>query len=110
VFNPEGFDSLTNFEHEEDGIILFGYLIIASDKVRMLRQLNRETTPDVAEICRRYFADQEDFEMIDTLQEYYYGYGYLDGEFLNENLDDLNIAVKKISDIVNTTLDLGHKP
>ena len=111
VFNPEGFDSLINFEDEEDGIILFGYLITASDKIRMLRQLNRETTPDVTEICRRYFADKEDFEMIDALQnDFYGGYGYFDGEFLNENLDDLNNAVKKISDIVNTTLDLGHKP
>lgn len=109
VFNPEGFDSLTTFEKNEE-IILFGYLIIASDKIRMLRQLNRENDPDITEICRRYFADEKDFEMIDTLQEYYYGIGYLDGEFLNNNLDDLNIAVKEISGIVNTTLHVGHKP
>lgn len=107
VFNLEGFDSLMSFE-KKDEIILYGYLITASDKTRMLRQLNRENTPDVAEICRRFFADEEDFEFIDDMYEHI-GDTYLDGEFLNENLDCLNIAVKKISDIVNHTLDVGHK-
>ena len=31
-------------------------------------------------------------------------------EFLNENLDDLDNAVKKIYNNVNTALDVGHKP
>lgn len=108
VFNPEGFDSLISFEEKEE-IILFGYFIDASDKIRMMRQLCRETNPDVAEICRRYFTDEDDFEMIDALHGHYI-YGYFDDEFLNENLDDLNIAVKKISNNVNTALDIGHKP
>ena len=33
----------------------------ANDKQRLLRSLSRETNPDVAEICRRYFADEKDF-------------------------------------------------
>ena len=53
--------------------------------------------------------DKDDFEMIDAMHEHCI-YGYFDDEFFNENLDDLNNAVKKISDIVNTTLDVGHKP
>ena len=108
VFNPEGFDSLVSFEKTEE-IILFGYFIDASDKIRMMRQLCRETDPDVAEICRRYFADKDDFEMIDAMHEHFL-YGYFDDEFLNENLDDLDNAVKKISNNVNAALDVGHKP
>ena len=108
VFNPEGFDSLVSFEKQEE-IILFGYFIDASDKIRMMRQLCRETDPDVAEICRRYFADKDDFEMIDAMHKHFL-YGYFDDEFLNENLDDLDNAVKKISNNVNTALDVGHKP
>lgn len=108
VFNPEGFDSLIPFEKKKE-IILFGYFINASDKIRMMRQLCREIDPDVAEICRRYFADEDDFEMIDAMHEHYI-YGYFDDEFLNENVDDLNIAVKKISNNVNAALDVGHKP
>ena len=107
VFNPEGFDSLVSFEKKEE-IILFGYLITASDKIRMMRQLCRENDPDVAEICRRYFADQDDFEVIDDMSEHL-GDGYFDGEFLNENLDNLDNTVKKISNTVNTTLDVGRK-
>lgn len=108
VFNPEGFDSLVSFEKKEE-IILYGYFIDASDKIRMMRQLCRETDPDVAEICRRYFADKDDFEMIDAMHEHFL-YGYFDDEFVNENLDDLDNAVKKISNNVNAVLDVGHKP
>ena len=31
------------------------------DKTRILRQLNRENSPNVKEICRRFIADAEDF-------------------------------------------------
>ena len=59
VFNPEGFDCLTSSPLED--VIIYGYYIDCSDKERMLRQLNREDKPNVSEICRRYFADEEDF-------------------------------------------------
>ena len=36
--------------------------IYADDKTRLLRQLNREKDPDVAEICRRYQADEANFK------------------------------------------------
>lgn len=35
------------------------------DKIRMLRALNREDDPDCYEICRRYIADEKDFNKID---------------------------------------------
>ena len=40
-------------------------MIYAESKTRLLRSLNRETCPDCSEICRRFFADNKDFEEID---------------------------------------------
>ena len=40
VFNPGGYDCLIQIP--EDEVKLIGFYIIASDKTRMLRQLNRE--------------------------------------------------------------------
>lgn len=60
VFNPAGLGALTN--HPK--IDLRSYRIWASDKERLLRQLNREKEPDVDEIIRRYRVDQLDFARI----------------------------------------------
>lgn len=57
VFNPAGIRALTQDPHVDAKIIY----IQASDKNRLLRQLNRESDPDVSEIIRRYKADEEDF-------------------------------------------------
>jgi hypothetical protein len=59
VFNPEGYDCLTS--EPLNGVKIYGYYVMCDDKVRMLRQLNREEHPNVEEICRRFFADEEDF-------------------------------------------------
>ena len=57
VFTPNGVEALA-----QDGRIDLKVIYIdADDKQRLLRSLNRETNPDVAEICRRYFADEKDF-------------------------------------------------
>ena len=58
VFNPEGVLSLKAKENIE----VYTVLVLASDKTRLLRSLNREENPDVDEIVRRYLADKEDFE------------------------------------------------
>ena len=34
----------------------------APAKLRMIRQLSRETDPDIDEICRRYFADKKKYD------------------------------------------------
>lgn len=39
-------------------------IVYATDKERLLRQLQREEEPDVKEIIRRFQADEEDFEAI----------------------------------------------
>ena len=58
VFNPAGLCALM----EDSRLDVLPIHINASDKTRLLRQLNRENEPDVAEICRRYFADEKDFK------------------------------------------------
>lgn len=57
VFNPEGVEIL----RENQDIDLIVVYIKADDKVRLLRQLNREDKPDCNEIVRRYIADKTDF-------------------------------------------------
>lgn len=59
VFNPAGIDALL----ENPGIQVIPILVEARDKTRLLRQLNREESPNVKEIIRRYGADVEDFDV-----------------------------------------------
>lgn len=62
VFNPTGVATLMDLG--EDLIDLLPIYIVASDKTRLLRQLNREERPDVKEIIRRYGTDEADFSDI----------------------------------------------
>lgn len=66
VFNPEGVEIL----RENPKINLLVIYIIASDKVRLLRQLNREVNPNCDEIIRRFGTDKKDFleSRINTLK------------------------------------------
>ena len=58
VFNPAGIICLT----EDQTIDLDVWYIKCPGKERLLRQLNREGSPDVTEIIRRYGVDEADFE------------------------------------------------
>lgn len=60
VFNPAGIYSLLKCPN----IDLQVYFIAASDKKRIMRQLEREKNPDVREIIRRYDADEKDFAVL----------------------------------------------
>lgn len=44
----------------------------ASDRTRLIRSLKREQNPDCAEICRRFLADEKDFEEADDFD--YFGW------------------------------------
>jgi len=57
VFNPTGIKSLA----AHDDIDLTIVYIKATDKTRLLRQLNREENPNVKEIVRRFMTDEADF-------------------------------------------------
>lgn len=61
VFNPAGIDALL----ENKNIDLKVFYIYADDKVRLMRQLNREKDPDCKEIIRRFQADEKDFAFLD---------------------------------------------
>ncbi len=63
VFNPEGYDCLTQFPIND--ICIIGFYIKCNDKERLLRQLNREQNPNVKEIIRRYNTDEADFFELD---------------------------------------------
>lgn len=82
VFNPAGIRSILKF----DDIELNVYRISCRDKVRLIRQLNREENPDVDEVIRRYGTDKEDFSNLN----FYYN------EIENNDEEDLELAVSAI--------------
>lgn len=84
VFNPEGIDSI--MAHKKD-IQLVVFYIEADDKERLLRQLNREKSPDVHEIVRRFKTDEEDFLDLD----------FHHNVLQNNTAEDLEYAIKVIS-------------
>lgn len=57
VFNPEGCEAL----RENRNIKLSIIYLEATNKTRLLRQLNREVNPDCNEIIRRFSTDEMDF-------------------------------------------------
>ena len=61
VFNPTGIESLM----ARPDVDLKVVRVVAEDKTRLLRQLNREEWPDVREIVRRFNADWMDFDGVD---------------------------------------------
>ena len=72
VFNPTGVESLLARPDVDVKVVR----VVAEDKTRLIRQLNREEWPDVREIVRRFNADwmdfdgiEEDFECIKVLND-----------------------------------------
>ena len=63
VFNPEGIHSLL----QNKQIDLHVIELCVSDKIRLIRQLQREENPDIVEIFRRYNTDNADFNWYHTM-------------------------------------------
>lgn len=57
VFNIKGINQI--LENKE--IDCLPIRIVCYDKIRLIRQLNRESNPDCLEICRRFQTDYKDF-------------------------------------------------
>lgn len=93
IFNP---DAIYNIKETHNNINLWVYYIEASGKERLLRQLNREQTPDVDEIIRRYQTDELDFRFLD------FHYNILE----NENLKDRE---KAIEILLNDIYTIGQR-
>lgn len=58
VFDPDAIRAILS--HPNVDLLIF-YIKTSTDKIRLLRQLNREIDPDVNEIVRRYQSDKLDF-------------------------------------------------
>ena len=82
VFNPDGIRALQG----RNDIDLTVFRITCLDKIRLLRQLNREDNPDVDEIIRRYKTDKEDFFDLE--------FSYIEVE--NNDEEDLGLATYAI--------------
>lgn len=89
VFNPAGVEILST----NPNVDLYIIEVIANDKERVLRQLNREDNPDVDEIVRRYTTDYNDFYNLDVET-------YL---VPNNSPYDLEVAIEFLENIVVTT-------
>ena len=100
VFNPAGIEALS---HNKD-IILFPFYVVASDKQRMIRQLEREENPNVYEIIRRFKADDIDFDGLE--QEFSF-----EDILYNDNLTELEENIKHIMLLINEiyAMQLGQK-
>lgn len=84
VLNPQGVESM--LMHKDIQLKVF-YLDVPG-KIRLIRQLQREEDPDIAEIYRRYLADDEDFFDLP------FGYERLP----NANQHDFDYSWKRILD------------
>lgn len=60
VFNINGVRQLM----KRDDLEVLPVYVYATAKTRLIRQLNREQSPDVEEIIRRYSSDKEDFDLL----------------------------------------------
>ncbi len=94
VFNPEGIRILSKNKNCE----LLVFRITCSDKNRLIRQLLREENPNIAEIIRRYSADQDDFADLE--------FDYIPIE--NESVNDLSSGVEEILAQIERWIDQGQ--
>ena len=91
VFNPAGISALLESPEIEVTVIY----VQAPDKIRLMRYLNRETNPDCAEMCRRYFTDENDFANLDF--DYYVLENYDGGSLdLVHSGHSMNIVLERI--------------
>lgn len=90
VFNPEGICNLLDTAKTSNNIEIIPVMIYASDKIRIIRQLQREEEPDCMEICRRFQTDERDFRDLE-----------FDTHMLrNENETDFNEALETLANLI----------
>lgn len=66
VFNITGIECIL----DDPRLEVVPVWIHASDKTRLKRSLNREDNPDCKEICRRFLADEKDFDEMDDFEHW----------------------------------------
>ena len=77
---------------DKDKINLIVFYVRATEKNRLIRQLNRETDPDIDEIIRRLKADRIDFEELE------FDHFELD----NNTQKDLDLNIQKVCAVIKT--------
>lgn len=96
VFNINGIDQLMNQDHL-NRILCLPIYIKTYDKLRLIRQLNREANPNCLEICRRFTSDYKDFLKIP------FPYKMVENN-INETqpiVDEINEIIRKWSEKYN---------
>ena len=90
VFNPDGICNLLETARTSKNIDVIAIEIYASDKIRIIRQLNREEEPDCMEICRRFQTDEKDFDDLE-----------FDCQIIrNESIEDMQSCVKVLANLI----------
>ena len=90
IFNPEGICNLLETARTSSNLDIIAIEIYASDKMRIIRQLNREEEPDCAEICRRFQTDEKDFYDLEFDRQ----------TIKNESIEDMQSCVKILANLV----------
>lgn len=72
VFNVTGIECIL----EDTRLEVVPVLIHAADETRLRRSLRREAFPDCKEICRRFLADEKDFDEMDDFDYF----GWINGD------------------------------
>lgn len=73
IVNPDGVEQIKKI-YKDKAIVIY---ITADDKARIYRYIERDNSNNIAECCRRYLADEEDFK----------GFEY-DYKIVNDDFDD----------------------
>lgn len=85
IFDPKRIEILSQ---QPDIFDIFPIYIETKDKERLIRALSRETEPNCKEICRRYLADNEDFNFINIQFPYY--------SFNNDNCSQFEAQIEAV--------------
>jgi guanylate kinase len=85
VFNIKGINQIL----EDEEIDCLPIRVKCIDKIRLIRQLNRESNPDCLEICRRFQTDTKDFLNIP--------FSY---KVIENNTNEINPITNEIKDLI----------
>lgn len=88
VFNIAGIECLQGDPRLE----IYPIFVTISDKIRLIRQLNREENPDCHEICRRFFTDEQDFDATEIIPVL----------FLNNENNNLHICIEALANLIKS--------
>ncbi len=64
ILNPSGVNQIYTRNINKQDLEIIVFFIHAEPKIRLLRQMERESNPNYTEICRRFLTDEEDFKIL----------------------------------------------